>query len=472
MFFANALHAQTTIPSDKIANYVAEEMQRHHLPNVAVGVVLGDSIRTQWDFGQPPLQGNYQIGSLSKSFTALAILRLVEHGKVVLDTPVRAYLPWFATSNSAVSAKIMVRHLLNQTGGIPTSAGFVEPNATTDAAADQIYADYLRTVTTEFAPGTAYVYSNMNYDLLGRIIAKTTQMTCGAYFRDSIFLPLDMTGTFGIYDPSVATTLIPPHQYWFGLTHEVAPAPFNDYFVSGSEIISNPSDMCRYLQLMMRQGKMLSGDSLLSAEHIRLMLTPYSGKSTGGYGMGWKLMPQTGTPFHTGLNKGYAAAMEFDPDSKIGVVVLTNINSLTGTPGYMADNILKMIQGKEPQLSPLDDIYRRYASFAVLFALTFLFLKNLYEWFGYRFKMALTSRKMPYVWLVLCIALAFALLICVPLISNVTLGYMFKSQPDYAFLLVAVATFSVLNAIIRPFVRSNDILEAAPDSESTPLIRE
>ena len=114
----------------QIDAYVSTQMQMMRLPGLALGIVHGDQIVHLHGFGEADQSGRavtaqtpFVIGSMTKSFTALAIMQLVEAGKVQLDVPVQRYLPWFRVADPTASSRITVRNLLNQTSGIPTSAG-------------------------------------------------------------------------------------------------------------------------------------------------------------------------------------------------------------------------------------------------------------------------------------------------------------------------------------------------------------
>ena len=110
--------------------YIEEQMQRLHIPGASLAIIEGDKVMHQRGFGKarpdgetPTPQTPFFIGSLTKSITALAVMQLVEAGKVELDAPVQRYLPWFRVANPEASAQMTVRHLLNQTSGMP-SVGF------------------------------------------------------------------------------------------------------------------------------------------------------------------------------------------------------------------------------------------------------------------------------------------------------------------------------------------------------------
>jgi CubicO group peptidase (beta-lactamase class C family) len=110
--------------------YVEQQMRHLNLPGASLAIVEGDQIVHLRGFGRahpdgeaPTPQTPFFIGSLTKSFTALAVMQLVEAGKIELDAPVQRYLPWFRVANLQASAEMTVRHLLNQTSGLPMLLG-------------------------------------------------------------------------------------------------------------------------------------------------------------------------------------------------------------------------------------------------------------------------------------------------------------------------------------------------------------
>ena len=115
---------------EAIDDYVEGQMHRLHIPGVSLAIVEGDQIVHVRGFGQarpggeaPTPQTPFFIGSVTKSITALAVMQLVEAGKVELDAPVQRYLPWFRVADPLASAQMTVRHLLNQTSGLPQLPG-------------------------------------------------------------------------------------------------------------------------------------------------------------------------------------------------------------------------------------------------------------------------------------------------------------------------------------------------------------
>jgi CubicO group peptidase (beta-lactamase class C family) len=115
---------------DAVDAYIEGQMRRLKMPGVSLAIVEGDQIVHLRGFGRARPGGEaptpatpFFVGSLAKSFTALAVMQLVEAGKIELDAPVQRYLPWFRVADPQASAEMTVRHLLNQTSGLPESCG-------------------------------------------------------------------------------------------------------------------------------------------------------------------------------------------------------------------------------------------------------------------------------------------------------------------------------------------------------------
>ncbi len=157
-----------------IDRYIEQQMRRLSIPGLSLALVEGDRIVYQRGFGRarpggspPAPQTPFVLGSTTKSFTALAVMQLVEAGKIELDTPVQRYLPWFRVADPTVSAAMTVRHLLNQTSGLPMLAGMAGlANFDTGAEAAERQARALASLTLRRPASAAWEYSNLNYNLL------------------------------------------------------------------------------------------------------------------------------------------------------------------------------------------------------------------------------------------------------------------------------------------------------------------
>ena len=154
-----------------IDTYVEQQMRRLNIPGVALAIVEGDKVVHLRGFGQarpggeaPTPQTPFVLGSTTKSFTALAVMQLVEAGRIDLDALVQRYLPWFRVAAPQASVQMTVRHLLNQTSGLPTLPGMISLADLDDSpGAAERQARAISTLRLTRPVGAAFEYSNVNY---------------------------------------------------------------------------------------------------------------------------------------------------------------------------------------------------------------------------------------------------------------------------------------------------------------------
>jgi CubicO group peptidase (beta-lactamase class C family) len=180
---------------------VVGQLAANRIPGLALAITRGDEVLYVRGYGAArtgePVTGRTQflVASLSKSFTALAVLQLVEAGRVDLDAPVRRYRPDFALADSEAAARITVRQLLHQVSGLADTGfagGLAQQQATLAARVAS-----LRHAQTAAAPGAAFRYFDPNYQVLARLVEVVSGEPIDAYLRVHVFAPLGMRDTFG-----------------------------------------------------------------------------------------------------------------------------------------------------------------------------------------------------------------------------------------------------------------------------------
>src|SRR5262245_3202562 len=217
--------APRVAPADfaAIDHYVEQEMQATHLPGLALGIVQGNQVVHLKGFGVADPSGRavtpetlFIIGSLSKSFTALAIMQLVEAGQVDLDAPVQRYLPFFRLADAEASARITVRQLLNQTSGLSTVSGlpYLARQDTSDSALEQDVRA-LQTVELTHPPGQTFQYSNLKYTILGLIIQTVAGESYEQYVQQRILAPLGMRNSYMSPQEAQRHGLATGYEFWF-----------------------------------------------------------------------------------------------------------------------------------------------------------------------------------------------------------------------------------------------------------------
>jgi len=264
----------------------------------------------------------FRIGSVTKQFTAAAILKLAERGKLSIDDPLTKYLPDYPTHGQ----EITLHHLLTHTAGVPnyTDLGpkweLVQARELSDAELLALWKD----LPLDFAPGERWKYSNSGYYLLGMVVAKVSGQSYADFVRETFFEPLKLTRTR--YDSNGEVILNRAQGYGF------EDGKFwNDRFLGMSQpgaagaLISTASDLVRWQQALV-SGKVVSPESYLE------MTTPFmlaNGRETG-YGMGLQLDAQAGQPcvWHGGGIFGFNSVLLYFPGEKLSVAVISNSERL------------------------------------------------------------------------------------------------------------------------------------------------
>ena len=339
-----------------INRFISNQMERHRLPGLAVAITRGEEIVFVRGYGEArdgePINGQtqFRIASLSKSFTALAVLQLVEAGKMELDAPVTRYLPEFVLSSSSVSERITVRQLLNHTSGL-ADTGFVSGlGGQQQTLADRVAS--LRDARFVDPPGTAFHYFDPNYQVLARLVEVVSGQPFDAYLRQHVFRPLDMRDSV-----SAPTSMLPPQSNQLAQGHVIGYAvpvalPELVGFLGGSGgVISTASDMAHYLVALRNQRRYLGG-SVLSANGVSQMQTPPAGVASN-YAMGWTVSNANGiqTIEHNGVLSTFYADAVLLPQSGYGFVLLYNEYSLAASTlafPEVKNGMVALLMGRTP----------------------------------------------------------------------------------------------------------------------------
>ncbi len=318
-----------------IDRYVRSEMDAQRIPGLALGIVHGDRIVHVQGFGQADRSGRqvtpetpFLIGSVTKSFTALAIMQLSEAGQVQLDAPVQRYLPWWRVADPEASTRVTVRHLLYQVSGLSKATGnaYATSGDTHDSALeDRVRA--LRDVELTEPVGTTWQYSNANYWTLGMIVQVASGQSYEAYIQQHIFDPMQMRSSYTSRAEAGQHGLPAGHRYWYGFP-VASELPFDRGGLGSAGLSASAQDMTCYLSLYLNQGRHGATALLSPARAAELQR---AGVPTGldgvSYAMGWDVGPG---PWPSQRSPTTAAASTHtqmsssSPTASRGVVVMEN----------------------------------------------------------------------------------------------------------------------------------------------------
>ena len=325
-FFATGLWAVSG--NSKTNDFIMEELPSSAAPGIAYALVDGAGVSAQ-GYGET-LKGSgeavtadtlFRIGSVTKSFTALAVMQLVEDGAVKLENPVRMYLAGFTGEHSR---EITVRQLLDHTSGFSTVQGNAS-HGNGDLTRLELtdYANQLGYVGPANTPGKAWEYSNANYQILGALVEEVSGSTYPKYIRARIFEPLGMDDSL-VAGESLPAGAATGHTPWFGGVRPYVTGEGRAIDAPAGGIISSARDMGQYLAMWMN-----GQDDVVSASSKRAMWTS-SDPASSRYGLGWSIDPEQGSVYHTGLVPGFETLASFVPETGRGVVIMVNANSGLG----------------------------------------------------------------------------------------------------------------------------------------------
>ncbi len=320
------LRAQMPIGEDVRASVRARVEQ-----GATVGVVIGvvDAAGTRYfAHGMTAMQGGrpvdehsvYEIGSITKVFTALALADMVRRGEVALDDPVQRYLPEGAVVPSRSGKPITLRLLSAQRSGLPRMPSNFSPanpaNPYADYTGDRML-DFLRGYTLTRDPGERYEYSNLGVGLLGFALARRSGTSYEQMIARRILAPLGMRETM--------VTLTPDARARLAMGHAAGSATANwdlDALAGAGALRSTAADMTKFLAAAMG----LTHTALDSAFALTFVPQGDAGSPAMDIGLGWHIMKRQGLNivWHNGGTGGYRTWAGFNPARKIGVVVLTN----------------------------------------------------------------------------------------------------------------------------------------------------
>ena len=359
---------------EKLESFIFERMTDRGVPGLSIAALDGGEICYERGLGFRDFSLNtsttpgtiYCIGSVTKPFTALAVMQLHDEGLLSLDDPVEEYIPCKARP---MGEKILVRHLLSHSSGLP-SLGYAAATLSTVTEISDVWfpisspQDLLVFMAgaEDWAlskPGQRYAYLNAGYILLGLVIEKASGEGYADYVKGHILDPLSMDrSTFHEEeveeDDDVATPYIvlreggrTPTRYPYG------------HLISDGGLMSNVEDMANFMKMLLSEG-VFEGRSLVSPESIREMMEPkiqtlgepIEGGSRSHYGYGLRIK----TDFmghrlihHSGSVYGSSAYMGLIPDRGVGVVLLANGGYFLGDMGEYA---LAMLLGRDPMELP------------------------------------------------------------------------------------------------------------------------
>lgn len=317
----------------KIDSFLQLQVNTQNIPGIAIAITIGDQIIYKNGFGVAsistgkPLESfhNFHIASISKTFTATAVMQLAENGRININNPLTTYLPYFRMKDDRYKI-ITIKQLLNHTSGMPDVDDYEWEKNVTDEGAAERYNRSLADSQLISDPGKEFHYSNTAFDIMADLVAKVSRKTFEEYVKDNILVPLDMKESSFFYpetDTSIRTT---PH---IGNPSKASAVyPYNRMHAPSSTLNTSAEELAHWAIANLNDGK-YNGKSILKPCTLNQMMTPtfLSNKERNvSIGLSWFSYPyrESTNIEHGGADLGYRTMLTLIPDKKLGIVILCN----------------------------------------------------------------------------------------------------------------------------------------------------
>lgn len=359
----------------RLDEFVAAHMRDIGAPGMTLALATRDGLLRASAYGFADTKAGlkvqsstlFEIGSISKSFVALALMQMREEGKFDPSKPVMTYLPWLKIDSKY--APITGHHLLSHSSGLPddVSLALIGPDLP---------------LWTGFAPGEHFAYSNIGYDLLGLVLEAIDRQPLSAVLRRRLLDPLGMASSEPVIANAIRQRMAIGYAPMFDdrpfpLRGQLAEAPWVEFAEGAGSVSSTATDMGKYLAMLINRGKTGRG-SIVNEDTFKLFATPaikaafWGEDASYGYGLWVSEVERRTLLRHTGGMVAFSSAMHVDVTSGLGAFASVNANLAGYRPNvvakYALDLLRATIDGRDlppaPATSTLPDQVPNAADFA------------------------------------------------------------------------------------------------------------
>jgi len=330
---------------------IEQEIQEKQLPAFSIALVDGDQVVWAQGFGyQDPgkkipatAHTVYRVGSVSKLFTDIGIMQMVESGKIDLDAPVEKYVPDFHPHNPFGSA-ITLRELMSHRSGLlrePPIGNYFDPTEPSLQATVRS----MNNTDLVYAPGTHLKYSNAAIAVVGYVLQELNHQPFSDYLKHAVLLPMGMSESSFAPDPNLVRNLAKGYMWSYdGLKF---PAPtFELGLAPAGCMYSTVTDLAHFLTVLFNHGRGPAGQ-LIRRDTLEQMWIPQFAKEgeKKGYGLGFRISELDGhrDVGHGGAIYGFATEVEGLPEEKLGVVTVTTMDAANAVTNVVARKALQLM---------------------------------------------------------------------------------------------------------------------------------
>jgi len=327
-----SLNSQPLPLDGKIDSLIKAKQTKYSIPGLSIAVVHHDKVFYNKGFGvrdintKQPVDQNtiFHTASLSKLFTAQAVMNLIDKNFFSLDDKISKLLPEFKLADPKY-ADITVRHLLNHTSGMPDIVNYHWSDKQDDTDALKKYVLSLSTTKLKSVPGKVFAYSSMDYDVLGYIIERTAHIPFALFMKQNILQPFEMIHSdFDYFKIDTALRCSPHTKGIFKKVHTRKIYPYNPAHAPSSTLNSSSNELALWMKSLLNSLHTNENHEYLSTSTLQLMLKPSENFSL--IGLGWFIEEISGekTYYHFGGDRGFRSYLLLLPKHDLGMVLLAN----------------------------------------------------------------------------------------------------------------------------------------------------
>ena len=355
--------AVTSYHEEEVEEYVIRQLAAAHIPGVSLSIVTSQKEIYSAAFGDvEDTTSDLQIGALTRTFTTLAIMQLIEEGKISLDDRVYRYVD--AKTRTGISANMSIKDLFSYTRNY--------------AKQTLKFSDAFNLYNTDIDSEELSVHAKFN--LLGKIIEKVSGTSYASYIKENIALPLDMQSTYVIGEAGYTKDIIPGNKNFFGLPLKNSISYDSEYLpgIASNGIVSDIKDMGKYMQMYLSAGgKVISYnavESIMSGSEV-------AGKSIfdtdAYYSMGWTVTETDGKEIYycNGSVDDYTSAMFIIPSMDIGITMLFNSADALMGQKFTDDieaGVVSLVMGNDAKGVSSNDYLMKHASADIVYFIAFV----------------------------------------------------------------------------------------------------
>lgn len=318
----------------RVAALIQAERQQKNIPLIAVALMDGQGRVWTHTQGEGAENSVYRVGSVSKLFTDIAVMQMVQVGKLELDVPVTRYLPEFQPRNP-FGGEITLRMLMSHRAGLvrePAVGHYFDSSA---VSLEQTVASLNQTELV-YKPGARTKYSNAGIAVVGRVVEKVSGRPFAEYMKNTVLAPLGMRNSDFVLGDGLRNLLAPAWMWTYDGRRFRAPQ-FESGMAPAGSLYASMEDMTKFVKCLFDKGA-----PLLDAKALEQMWEPQFG---GNYGLGFRL-GNVGTArsvSHGGAIYGFATDLTVLPEEKLGAVVVVNMDSANAVASRIGQQALRWL---------------------------------------------------------------------------------------------------------------------------------